>query len=292
MGEAMAAFQQAVLTHAKTALRDLPWRDTRDPWQVCVSEVMLQQTTVQRVVPYYTRFLTLFPTVSACANAPQADVVQAFVGLGYNRRAVMLHRTAQAVRDQHGGVFPHTLTDLLALPGVGPYTARAILAFAYEQDVAVVDTNVSRLLARSVAGRPLNKKEVQALADKMVPDGHGWLWNQGILDFSATICTKRAPGCDVCPYFDGCVWQGGRNGQPDDPADGSAFVTTRQSTFVGSDREGRGRIVHALTAGPVERTALAAITGWDDDARIAKVLAGLERDGLIVCRNGRLELVR
>lgn len=289
MSDAITAFQQAVLAHARTSLRDLPWRDTRDPWAVCVSEVMAQQTSVTRVVPFYTRFLTLFPDVTACANAPRADVIAAFVGLGYNRRAVLLHETARAVATRHDGMFPSTLPELLALPGIGPYTARAILCFAFEQDVAVVDTNVSRLLARSLAGIPLGKKDVQALADSVLPVGHGWLWNQGILDFAATICTKRVPHCDSCPFAAGCVWRGGEPGQAD-PADGSAFVTTPQARFDGSDRQGRGRIVAALTNGPVAEADLTSLTGWDDEERVGRVVAGLERDGLIRRHNNRLEL--
>jgi A/G-specific adenine glycosylase len=150
--------------------RDLPWRRTRDPWAVLVSEVMLQQTQVDRVVPRWHRFLARFPSAAACADAGVGPVVEEWAGLGYNRRAVSLHRCAVAVTAQHGGELPADLAGLLALPGIGPYTARAVLAFAFEADVAVVDTNVGRILART-SGRTLSAVEAQALADDLVPLG-------------------------------------------------------------------------------------------------------------------------
>src|SRR5690606_13188890 len=149
---------------------------------VLVSELMLQQTQVSRVAPRYCAFLAQFPTPSACAAAPVGDVVRAWAGLGYNRRAVNLHRAAVVVAEEHGGRLPTTLDGLLALPVVGPYTARAVLAFAHEDDVGVVDTNAARVLARAVAGRPLGAAEVQEVADAAVPPGRGWAWNSALLD--------------------------------------------------------------------------------------------------------------
>src|SRR6478672_9630787 len=157
-------------------MRDLPWRRTRDPWAVLVSEVMLQQTQVPRVVPIWQEFMTRFPTVRACADASQADVVRAWAGLGYNRRAVNLHRAAVLM----GDAVPRDLDALLALPGVGAYTARAVLVFAFEEDVAVVDTNIARVLAR-LHGRRLTPRQVQAAADELVPAGDGWVWNQALM---------------------------------------------------------------------------------------------------------------
>jgi A/G-specific adenine glycosylase len=148
-------------------LRDLPWRATRDPWAILVSEVMAQQTGVDRVVGYYHAFLDRFPTAAACAAAPAGDVVRLWAGLGYNRRAINLHRCAATVVERHGGVLPDGLDALLALPGVGPYTARAVLAFAFEQSVGVVDTNVGRVLARW-EGRSLGRAEAQSMADTLV----------------------------------------------------------------------------------------------------------------------------
>jgi A/G-specific adenine glycosylase len=269
--------------------RDLPWRRTRDPWAVLVSEVMLQQTQVDRVVPRWTSFLRRFPSAVACAAAPVGDVVDEWAGLGYNRRAVNLWRTAVAVTERHRGQLPSTLPELLALPGVGPYTARAVLAFAYEADVGVVDTNVGRTLARR-AGRPLRAREVQTLADGAVPAGQGWAHNQAMLDLGATICSARAPACEACPLQQGCAWAAAGRPEPD-PALGSAGVSGRQARFEGSDRQGRGRLVAALLGGPVRRVDLAAAMGWPGEPqRAERVAAAVVRDGLAVVTDDRYEL--
>jgi A/G-specific adenine glycosylase len=275
----LTTIQEAVLRWFETASRDLPWRRTRDPWAVLVSELMLQQTQVARVIPKYVAFLDLFPDPSACAAAPVGAVVQAWAGLGYNRRAVNLHRTATAAVDRHGGRLPGTLSELMALPGVGPYTARAVLAFAFERPAAVVDTNVARVLARAVAGHRLGGRETQAIADGLLPSGEIWAWNQAVVDLGALVCTSRSPRCHDCPLaaHEQCVWATvGRPGP--DPAAGMAC---RQSTFAGSDRQGRGRLVAALRRGPVARDRLAQAAGWpDDSARAARAAAGLVADGL------------
>lgn len=228
----------------ETARRDLPWRNTRDPWAVLVSEVMLQQTQVERVVPRWHRFLDRFPDVETVAGAGVGAVVQEWAGLGYNRRAVSLHGCAVAVVERHAGRFPDELDALLALPGIGAYTARAVLAFAFERDVAIVDTNVGRILART-AGRSLGAREAQVAADELVPAGKGWAWNQAVLDLGATVCTKRAPACERCPVADGCGWFAA--GRPDpDPAVGSHGVSRGQSRFDGSFRQGRSRLLDVL----------------------------------------------
>lgn len=260
--------------------RDLPWRRTRDPWSVLVSELMLQQTQVARVLPRYDAFLERWPTPAACASAPLGEVVTAWAGLGYNRRAVNLHRCAVVVVADHGGALPTDLPGLLALPGIGPYTARAVLAFAHESDaVGVLDTNAARVLARW-AGRSLGRAEAQAAADAAVPAGEGWSWNQAMLDLGATVCTSRGPNCDGCPAAAWCAWRASGRPAPD-PAVGSAGVSGGQSTFAGSDRQGRGRLVDALRAGPVARAELASAMGWAaDPARAHRVAAGVVADGL------------
>jgi A/G-specific adenine glycosylase len=270
--------------------RDLPWRATRDPWAVLVSELMLQQTQVVRVVPKYHAFLRRFPTPADCAAASVGDVVTQWAGLGYNRRAVNLHRCAQAVTEHHAGKIPDDLGALVALPGIGPYTARAVLAFAFERHVAVVDTNVARVLARWT-GRPLSRQEVQQAADAAVPHGHGWSWNQGMLDLGATVCTKRVPRCSDCPARAWCGWQQA-GGEGPDPAEGSAGVPARQSRFEGSDRQGRGRLVDALRRdGVVPRAELARVAGWpSDDARAQRAAESLVADGLAEWRDGALLL--
>ena len=253
--------------------RDLPWRATRDPWTVLVSELMLQQTQVARVVPRFHEFIARFPTPAACAAGTVGDVVTLWAGLGYNRRAVNLHRCATAVMANHSGRFPDRLATLLALPGIGPYTARAVLVFAFERDVGVLDVNATRVLSR-LSSHAVEQSE----ADTFVPSGQGWAWNQAVLDLGATVC-RPVPDCASCPLAGGaCAWQAA--GRPDpDPWRRSA----RQSAFMGSDRQGRGRLVEALRAGPVTAIQVAPTMGWPEDPqRVARVAATLVADGLAV----------
>ena len=245
---------------------------------------MLQQTQVARVVDRYHRFLERFPEASVCAAAGPGAVVEEWAGLGYNRRAVNLHRTAVIVTEQHGGHLPDDLAALLALPGVGPYTARAVLAFAFERDVAVLDTNVGRVLARQ-GGAPLSAGSAQRRADDLVPVGAGWVWNQAMLDLGALACTKRRPDCAGCPVSASCHWFASGCSEPD-PATGSAGVSVPQSRFEGSFRQGRARLLDALRTGlVVEPSEFAAICGWESgelghDA--AAAAESLVRDGLAV----------
>lgn len=278
--DTLNAFRSLLPPWADAVRRDLPWRCTRDPWAVVVSEVMLQQTQVARVIPKWEAFLAAFPSVSDCAIAPQADVVRLWEGLGYHRRAVQLHRMARVVVSEHDGEFPRTLRALMDLPGIGPYTARAVLAFAFEEHAAVVDTNVGRILARAVAGRPCSTHEAQALADLLVVRGASWSWNQGMLDLGAMICTKKRPRCAMCPVRSSCAWL--HSGAVTDPAVGSAAVSSGQSRFEGSDRQGRGRLLAALRGGPVAVGQLAAAMGWPADPdRAERVVSSLLFDGLV-----------
>ncbi len=241
---------------------------------------MLQQTQVARVIPKWEAFLGAFPTVAACASASQSEVVRMWEGLGYHRRAVNLHRLALAVASTHDGSFPRSLRALINLPGIGPYTARAVLAFAFEEDAAVVDTNVGRIVARSITGRPCSPAEAQSVADALSPSGGSWEWNQGMLDLGAIVCTKRQPSCGECPVAGICAWR--RSGGETDPAIGSAAVSGRQSRFEGSDRQGRGRLLSALRRGPVGHPELGRAMGWPTDhARAVRVAASLVRDGLV-----------
>ena len=265
-----------VLAWGGPRLRDLPWRRDRDPWRILVAEVMLQQTQAERVIPKWTEFLDVHPTPASCAGASLGDVLRLWQGLGYPRRARNLHATAVRVTTQHGGSLPDDLDELLALPGIGPYTARAVLAFAFERDVAVVDTNIARVLART-AGERLTPKRAQATADELVPAGTGWLWNQVLMDLGATTC-RPTPRCDECPVAAACAWR--RAGRPaPDPAVGSAGVSTGQAPFEGSDRQARGRLLRSLADGP------RAVDDVDD-----RILASLLADELVAVADGQVSL--
>lgn len=264
--------QQALLAWAASRGRDLPWRHTRDPWAILVSEVMAQQTQVGRVIPKYLAFLDRFPTPAECAAAPLADVLVLWQGLGYPRRARNLHLCAAAVAEL--GRFPDDLEGLLALPGVGTYTARAVLAFAFEHDVGVVDTNAGRVLARW-HGRRLTPSEAQRLADEAVPPGEGWAWNQAMLDLGASLCSPRSPSCDHCPVRAGCVWRG----EGDDPAVRSHGVSRPQSRFDGSDRQLRGQILRAVSGGA--RTVWELLDGHGDRQRMDRLVSALVAEGLL-----------
>jgi A/G-specific adenine glycosylase len=284
------SLQVALLTWSAEARRDLPWRRTRDPWAVLVSESMLQQTQVARVLPRYEAFMETFPAVAECAAAPSGAVVRMWAGLGYNRRALNLHRAATAVMRQHQGVIPSGLSELLALPGVGPYTARAVSAFAFEADVGLVETNSARVLARAVAGRSMTAKEAQTVADRMVPAGKGWAWNQAVVDLGATLCVKRHPLCRTCPIAHRCAWaSAGRPGP--DPAQGTAGAGQPQSAFDGSNRQGRGRLITALRAGPINVADVPVVSGWPGQPDRARRAANeLVAEGLARRDRGWLRL--
>ena len=270
------ALRRSVLRFGRRGLRPLPWRATRDPWSVLVSEVMLQQTQAPRVVAPYVRFLEVFPTPVACAAAGLGDVLIAWAGLGYNRRAKALHAAAGEITTRHDGAVPDDLDALVRLPGVGHYTARAVLAFAFERPEAVVDTNVDRVLARAVAGSPLTPAAAQRLADRLVPARQSWLWNQALMELGAVVCRARNPGCSRCPIRAHCAWAKAGAPEPDPARRGPP-----QSRFAGSDRQGRGRLLAALRHGPVRPAQVARACGWPDDpARAGRVAASLVSEGL------------
>lgn len=273
----------AVLSWGVPRLRDLPWRHTRDPWQILVSEVMLQQTQAARVRDRWAAFLQRFPTPEAHASAPLADVLREWHGLGYPRRARNLHAAAAEIVRQSR--FPDDLDGLLALPGVGPYTARAVLAFAFERDAAVVDTNIARVYAR-LLGRRLTPRDVQQHADAAVPRGEAWVWNQCLMDLGAVVC-RPAPRCSDCPLAGRCAW-GGAPGVSD-PALGSAGVSGRQARFDGSDRQARGRLLAALVAGSVPVLRAAEVMQRDPGVA-ARLVGNLTAEGLITECDGRLML--
>ena len=189
--------------------RDLPWRRTRDPYRILVSEMMLQQTQVPRVLAYYPRFLRRYPTVEALAKAPPARVREAWEGLGYYARAHNLQAAARTVVRERGGRFPRTQAEAERLPGVGRYTSGALLAFAFEEPVPALDTNGTRVLSRLFVARRSSSPSrtaarLEKLATSLIPAGKAWAFNQALMDFGALVCTARAPRCDACPFRSRC----------------------------------------------------------------------------------------
>lgn len=249
-----------------------------------VSEVMLQQTNTGRVMERFERFVTRFPTPVACATVPLAELLVEWQGMGYPRRCRNLHLAAQVIADNHDGSVPRDLEALLALPGVGPYTARAVLAFAFGDDAAVVDTNIARVLARH-GGASLTARAAQDAADDLLPAGLAWEWNQVLMDFGATVCTARSPKCGVCPLAATCVYKG----VGDDPARTSAFTSKPQARFEGSDRQARGRLMKRLGEGEVALVDAAGAMQVED-ARAQRLVSALLSEGLVQESNGRLRL--
>jgi len=278
----------ALLAWGESRLRDLPWRRTRDAWRIFVSEVMLQQTSVARVLPKFDAFITHFPQPSDLASAPLGEALVLWEGLGYPRRCRNLREAARVIQRDHGGRVPDNLDDLLALPGVGPYTARAILAFAFAQDVAVVDTNVARVLSR-IAGEPMKLASTQALADELVPRGRAWEWNQIMMDFGATVCTARNPKCDQCALTDICAWAG--DVTQADPAATTQGTSRPQAKFEGSDRQARGRALRAVALQPLtDSEVFAAMELSNDGERAQRLLDQLLVEGLVIRAKGNITL--
>jgi A/G-specific adenine glycosylase len=280
------ALRTALLAWFATQGRDLPWRRTRDPYRVLVSEVMLQQTQVARVEPAYGAFVERFPTVATLAGASTAAVVEQWQGLGYNRRAVNLQRTCRAIVDRHDGEVPDTLQALLALPGIGPYTARALLVFAFEQPVAAVDVNVARVLQRALVSRQVGARERQDLADALVAP-QPWVTAQALMELGARFCTARRPNCVDCPVRTACAWNQGGASVPDPGAAASRKPAQR---FTDSDRYHRGRLLDALRAGPVLAAEVGSAARTYDARRARRLADALVREGLAEWSLGTLTL--
>ncbi len=254
---------EALLAWYREHGRTLPWRSTDDPYRILVSEVMLQQTQVTRVVPAYERFLVAFPDVETLAAAPLDAVLVAWSGLGYNTRARRLREAARMIAAEG---WPTTAEGLRRLPGVGPYTAAAVASFAFGERIAVDDTNARRVLSRW-AGRPLAGADLHGEAQSALT-GDPATWNQAIMDLGAVVCLP-APRCAACPVARWC-------------ADPSVYrPPARQSRFEGSDRQVRGAVLRALGGGDwVTHTALASATGHDPE-RVDLALTTLAADGLV-----------
>ena len=206
-----SAFSRDVVAWQRAHGRhDLPWQNTRDAYAIWISEIMLQQTQVTTVIPYYTRFMARFPDVAALAAAPLDDVLGHWSGLGYYSRARNLHRAGEVIRDEHGGRFPQTVDAVASLPGIGRSTAAAVVVFAHGGRHAILDGNVKRVLARycGIAGYPGDKRTADALwsaAERLLPDESVQAYTQGLMDLGATLCTRSRPQCELCPVRSGCV---------------------------------------------------------------------------------------
>lgn len=255
---------EALLSWYQDRKRDLPWRDADDPYVVLVSEVMLQQTQVSRVVPYFRRFLDRFPTVDALAAAPLTEVLEAWSGLGYNTRARRLRDAARMVVE---GGWPTSPEGLLDLPGVGPYTAAAVASFAFGSRIAAIDTNIRRVLSRW-HGEPLDGAVLRAAADADLGTPAGD-WNQAVMDLAAGLCRPRQPSCEVCPVE---PWCSGPDGYTPPPP---------QARFEGSARQLRGSIVRAVVREPQSFVQLCRETGFPTD-EIEMAVEDLTLEGLII----------
>jgi A/G-specific adenine glycosylase len=290
----IAALHDLLLSWFAKNGRDLPWRHTRDPYRVLVSEVMLQQIQVVRAIPFYEAFVERFPSVEALASAALAEVIRVWGDLGRYRGIVYLHQTVWIIGEHHGGVVPRDVATLRTLPGLGPYTAGAVACFAYETDVAFVDTNMKRVLQRAFFGpehpdRPVREAELLAVAERLLPPGRAWQWNSALMDLGATVCTSRRPHCLACPLRASCR-------SAEDFLSGCVSPTAAPKTppyrFEESNRFYRGRVLATLRSLPAEDNAPNGIglaelgrTIRDDFAEehlgwLRGVVGGLAKDGL------------
>ncbi len=299
----IAQVHASLLTWYATEQRNLPWRTTSDPYAILVSEIMLQQTQVERVLPKYQQFLATFPTLADLAAAPTADVISAWVPLGYNMRAVRLQSIARQVIEEYDGHIPDSIDELLKLKGVGRYTAGAIACFAYHKQVATVDTNIRRVLHRIFLGLEhpepkANDAQMLELAAQVLPEGEAYNWNQALMDLGATICTSNNPQCTYCPLQETCQAYTDMRQYSLFPS-GTVVRQLRKvaekktpyqtQPFTSSNRYFRGRIVALLRSLPAnERMPLASLGAGikpefstDDLPWLQQIVAGLVRDGLL-----------
>ncbi|WP_327190197.1 A/G-specific adenine glycosylase [Streptomyces xinghaiensis] len=276
-----AALHSAVIDWFGEHARDLPWRRPEaGAWGVMVSEFMLQQTPVARVLPVYEQWLARWPRPAGLAAEAPGEAVRAWGRLGYPRRALRLHGAAVAIAERHGGNVPRDHAKLLALPGVGEYTAAAVASFAYGGRHAVLDTNVRRVLARAVTGVQYPPTATTAaerrLARALLPedDGTAARWAASTMELGALVCTARNPGCGRCPIAARCAWR--LAGSP--PHDGPP---RRGQTYAGTDRQVRGKLLAVLREAttPVPQRVLDAV--WEEPVQRARALDGLVADGLV-----------
>lgn len=274
----------------RDAARDLPWRRTGfGAWGTLVSEFMLQQTPVARVIPHLEAWLERWPTPADLAASPPADAVTQWANLGYPRRALWLHRAAVEIRDRHDGVVPRDVEALLALTGIGDYTARAVAVFAYGDRHPVVDTNTRRVLARAVEGvaqpGPPHRRDLERM-DAELPDDllEAAIVNAAAMELGAIVCTARSPKCDLCPLAERCAWRAA--GYP-----ASEDRRRRQAKYEGSDRQARGAVLKALRdAAPSPVPLFAVLVDWPDAAQRDRAIDSLVADGLAEAEDDLLRL--
>ena len=270
--------------------RDLPWRRPGfGAWGVLVSEFMLQQTPVNRVIPHLERWLTRWPTPTALAADAPAEAVRQWANLGYPRRALWLHRAAVEIRDRHDGVVPRDVDHLLALTGIGDYTARAVAAFAYGDRHPVVDTNTRRVLARAIDGRsqpgPPSRHDLAAM-EALLPDDirSAAVVNAAAMELGATVCVARVPRCEACPVAAQCAWRAA--GYPD-----TGDTRRRQARYEGSDRQARGAVLKILRDAAAHAVPLAEVVpDWPDAGQRDRAIDSLIADGLAEASDGMLRL--
>ncbi|MEU1877832.1 A/G-specific adenine glycosylase [Streptosporangium sp. NPDC020072] len=270
---------EPVLSWYADNARDLPWRtEDASPWSILVSEIMLQQTPVVRVLPIWTEWMERWPTPAALAKEPPGEAVRHWGRLGYPRRALNLHACARVITDEHGGEVPSDHATLLTLPGIGEYTAAAVASFAFRGRYAVLDTNVRRVLARAVRGEEYPPKATtpveRKLAASLLPgEEDAPVWAVAVMELGALVCTARAPRCADCPVVGLCAWR--LAGKP--PYEGPA---RKGQTYAGTDRQCRGRLLAVLRQAhePVPKDALDVV--WDDAPQRERALDGLVADGL------------
>ena len=277
---ALRAMQSAVLGWYADHARPLAFRRTADPWSVLLSEVIAQQTQAARAAEAWTRLIAEFPTPAALAAVSPATAIRAWRGLGYNRRAVALRAAAIAIVDEHGGRVPDTFESLVRLPGIGPYTARAVLAIAFDRDVAALDTNIRRVVGRAMLGEPASvpSRGFQALADGFVPRGRAAMWTHALMDIGAAFCRKRDPRCGACPLATHCRYlAAGR------PPEQPRAARPPAQPFPSTSRWLRGRILDRLRDAPDGAwVSIDAPIGAHDQATIDRVLAEMASQGMVV----------
>lgn len=274
--------QQDIIDWYEANGRDLPWRQPDfTPWGALVSEFMLQQTPVARVIPRLEEWLQRWPTPADLAAAPAGDAVRAWANLGYPRRALWLHACAVTITRDYGGVVPSDVDALLSLHGVGSYTARAVAVFMFGAHEPVVDTNIRRVIARHTLGQaepgpPREKSDMEAMRALLPGPELSPAFNIGVMELGALVCTARNPLCEACPIRDTCAWRASGYPAHDGP------TKSRQKKYEGSDRQARGAILAKLRASPSSISPASLEGAWPDAAQRGRALAGLLKDGLIV----------